>query len=130
MKKLLPLLFTVMGFTAKAQRIESISVNLYTDSLKKGTFNYINVDGKLSNGKFLPLDQHDLIFWSSDGKFDGNELWIDNDFSKQKVDIKITLKSDPSQHKEFSMYVKQAADPQLKTKDEIMKDLQKNPKRN
>jgi hypothetical protein len=34
----------------KAQKVDSIFFHPYTDSLKKGTYNYINVDGKLSDG--------------------------------------------------------------------------------
>lgn len=107
------------GF-AKAQKVESIYVNLYTDSLKKGTLNYINIDGKLSNGRFLPLDSNDLIFWSSAGKFEGNSLWIDGDTNVKKVDIKVTVKNNPALVKEFTIYVKQMPDPQLKSVDEIM----------
>lgn len=105
---------------ANAQKVESIHVNLYTDSLKKGTFNYINIDGKLSNGRFLPLDSNDLIFWSSAGKFDGNNLWIDGDIHVNKVDIRVTVKNNPALVREFTMYVKQMPDPQLKSVDEIM----------
>ncbi len=123
MKRLIPFLLIAICGTAKAQQVESIHVNLYTDSLKKGTFNYINIDGKLTNGKFLPLDNNDLNFWCSDGKFEGNNLWIDGDFSKPKVDIKVTLKKDPTLHKEFSIYVKTLPDPELKTKDELMNEM-------
>jgi len=65
------LFFTLITFStfAKAQKIDSIYVHLYTDSLKKGTYNYINIDGKLSNGRYLPLDTTDLVFSASDGKF-------------------------------------------------------------
>ena len=108
---------------AKAQKIESIYVNLYTDSLKKGTFNYINIDGKLSNGKYLPLDSTELIFWASAGKFSGNNLWIDRNFVPEKVDIKVTLRNNPSLHKEFTIYVKQRPDPELKTKEELMEEM-------
>ena len=100
--------------------MESIYVNLYTDSLKKGTFNYINIDGKLSNGKYLPLDSTHLIFWASAGKFSGNSLWIDRNFTPQKVDIKVSLRSNPAIIKEFTIYIKQQHDPELKTMDEIM----------
>lgn len=100
--------------------MESIYVNLYTDSLKKGTFNYINIDGKLSNGKYLPLDSTHLIFWASAGKFSGNSLWIDRNFTPQKVDIKVSLRSNPAIIKEFTIYIKQQPDPELKTMDEIM----------
>lgn len=108
------------SFFAKAQKVEKIYVNLYTDSLKKGTFNYINIDGQLSNGKYLPLDSTHLIFWASDGKFTGNSLWIDREIAVQKVDIKVSLRNNPSVIKEFSIYIKQQPDPALKTMDEIM----------
>lgn len=120
MKKYLLILFTLCSIAAKAQKVEKIYVNLYTDSLKKGTYNYINIDGQLANGRYLPLDSTHLIFWASAGKFNGNSLWIDKDFSAQKVDIKISLRDNPAMVKEFSIYVKQMPDPELKTMDEIM----------
>jgi len=108
---------------AKAQKVESIYVNLYTDSLKKGTYNYINIDGKLSTGRFIPLDSTDITFSSSDGRFSGNSLWIDQDFKKEKVSIKAVLKSNPSMHKEFTMYIKKKPnDEKLKTLDELMRE--------
>ena len=120
LKKILLLLFTVCSLFTKAQKVETIYVNLYTDSLKKGTLNYINIDGKLSNGKYLPLDSSHLIFWASAGKFSGNNLWIDRDIAAAKVDIKVSLRNDPSIVKEFTIYIKQKPDPELKTMDEIM----------
>ncbi|MBL0201763.1 MAG: hypothetical protein IPP81_16930 [Chitinophagaceae bacterium] len=120
MKKYLLGLCIFCSFFAKAQKVESIYVNLYTDSLKKGTFNYINIDGKLSNGKYLPLDSTHLIFWASAGKFSGNSLWIDRNFTPQKVDIKVSLRDNPAIIKEFTIYIKQQHDPELKTMDEIM----------
>jgi hypothetical protein len=108
------------SFFAKAQKVENIYVNLYTDSLKKGTFNYINIDGRLSNGKYLPLDSSHLIFWASAGKFSGNSLWIDRDFTAPKVDVKVRLRDNPAIVKEFTIYIKQLPDPELKTMDEIM----------
>ena len=120
MKKYLLGLFILCTLFAKAQKVESIYVNLYTDSLKKGTFNYINIDGKLSNGKYLPLDSTHLIFWASAGKFSGNSLWIDRDFTAQKVDVKVSLRDNPALVKEFTIFIKQKPDPALKTMDEIM----------
>ena len=108
------------SFFAKAQKVEKIYVNLYTDSLKKGTYNYINIDGELSNGKYQPLDSTHLIFWASAGRFSGNSLWIDKDIAAQKVDIKVSLRNNPALVKEFSIYIKQQPDPELKTMDEIM----------
>jgi hypothetical protein len=116
------------GFT-KAQKIDSIYVNLYTDSLKKGTYNYINIDGRLSNGQYLPLDNTDITFTASAGEFKGNSLWIDKDFKPEKVSIKVVLKSNPVLHKEFDIYIKQKPDDEkLKTTEEIINEIKK-PKR-
>ena len=104
-------------------------MNLYTDSLKKGTYNYINIDGKLSTGKFIPLDSTYIIFTSSDGRFSGNSLWLDPDFKKEKVSIKAVLKSNPSMSKEFTMYIKKKPnDEKLKTLDELMNGNNSNSK--
>ena len=110
------------SLSTTAQNIDSIYVHLYTDSLKKGTYNYINIDGKLTNGRFLPLDTNELTFTSSDGKFFGNSLWIDANFSKDKVWIKTALKSNPLISKKFTMYVKTRSDGKLKTLNDIMNE--------
>lgn len=113
----------------KAQKIDSIYVNLYTDSLKRGTYNYINIDGLLSNGKYLPLDSTQIIFSSSDGKFYGNSLWIDKNFNKEKISVRAQLRSNPSLVKEFDIYIKQKPDDeQLKTVDEILNGSKRKPK--
>ena len=114
---LLFLLLLPAGF-ARAQKIESLHIDLYTDSLKKGTYNYINIDGKLPNGRYLPLDSTHLIFRASAGRFSGNSLWIDPDFAAEKIDIKVTLRSNPALFKEFTLYIKRNPDPELKTMDE------------
>ena len=117
-----------MGFACKfsfGQKIESIYFNLYTDSLKKGTYNYINVDGQLSNGKYLPLDSSHIIFWATEGKFYGNTLWIDKDFKHDRVLIKVVLKGNPQLNKEFTMYVKKKPDDEkLKTEEELLNEIQ------
>ena len=123
MKQFILLLFTLSVSIVKAQQIDSIYVHLYTDSLKKGTYNYINIDGRLTNGNYLPLDESQLTFTASSGEFKGNSLWIDNNFKYDKVHIKIVLKTNPSQYKEFDMYVKQKPDNEkLKTVEEILND--------
>lgn len=123
MKYLFLLFFSLSTFFVSAQKIDSIYVNLYTDSLKKGTFNYINVDGKLSNGRYLPLDSTHMALVSSDGKFTGNDLWIPKDFKKDKVTIKAILLSDTSVCKEFTVYIKKLPDPELKTEQQILEEM-------
>lgn len=129
LKKLLFVIFLTASLFAKAQKVESIYVNLYTDSLKKGTYNYINVDGLLSNGRYAPLDSSTIIFSSSEGKFFGNSLWIEKDFKKEKIDIKVALRNNPSVFKSFTMYIKTKEDNErLKTADEIMNEINTNSK--
>jgi len=116
--------FLTISTFVKAQRIENIYVDLYTDSLKKGTYNYINIDGKLANGNYIPLDSTDIIFSASDGKFYGNTLWVDPNFSKEKITIKAVLRSNPQLCKQFDMYIKKIPNPQkLKSVDELMDEM-------
>ncbi|MBC7887796.1 MAG: hypothetical protein H7Z13_07885 [Ferruginibacter sp.] len=122
------LFIAVYSFSAaKAQKIDSIYVNLYTDSLKKGTFNYINIDGLLSDGRYLPLDSTHLIFSASAGWFSGNSLWIDNNFSDDKVSVKVILRKAPGTFKQFDIYIKKKPDNEkLKTADEIINEMKNN----
>lgn len=131
MKGFLPLVFILISFAsiAQKQKVESIHVNLYTDSLKKGTYNYINIDGLLSNGRYIPLDSTDLDFSASSGKFYGNSLWIDKNCRDEKIDIKVSMRNNPSLHKEFVMYIKKKEDDQkLPTPDEIIEQMKKKKK--
>lgn len=121
---LLLLIVTVSNSLLKAQKVDSIYVNLYTDSLKKGTYNYINIDGLLSNGRYMPLDSSHLIFSCSVGRFSGNSLWLDPNFAADKVSIKVVLRNNPAIQKEFDVYIKKKNDNErLKTSDEIMDEM-------
>jgi hypothetical protein len=114
----------------KAQKVDSIFFNLYTDSLKKGVHNYINVDGKLSNGRWMPLTTKELNFSASAGSFDGNSLVIDTSFSGEKVVVTAVLKANPSIKKETVIYIKKLANTeQLKTTDEVLNEMKQPHKR-
>jgi hypothetical protein len=110
----------------RAQKVDSIYFHLYTDSLKKGTFNYINVDGKLADGRWLPLTAKEVVFTSSSGTFDGNSLFIDSSFKKPFVVIKAHLKDNPSITKEVTIYIKTTIiDERLKTTEELLDEWKK-----
>ena len=130
MKKLLFSLFVVSTISVKAQKVENIYVNLYTDSLKKGTHNYINVDGEFTNGKYLPLDSNKIQFSCPQAKFFGNSLYIPADFTEEKVSVKIMLREDNSKFKEFEIYIKKMEDPPLKTQEEIIAEIKNKRKKN
>jgi hypothetical protein len=122
LKQILLLLFiTAAGTVGRAQQVDSIFFHLYTDSLKKGTHNYINVDGKLSNGSWLPLTNKEIDFTSSTGKFVGNSLIIDTAFRGEKVTVKAVLKNNTAIWKETTIYIKKVEIVErLKTVDEIL----------
>lgn len=128
MKSLLIIVsFVTTTLLAKAQKVDSIYFNLYTDSLKKGTYNYINVDGKLNNGHWLPLTAKEISFSASAGSFEGNSLLIDRDATFEKVTVKAVLKANPAIYKETTIYIKKLPDSErLKTSDEVMRPAGRN----
>lgn len=114
------LIFTLQK--TNAQKIDSIFVNLYTDSLKKGTYNYINIVGVTDKEFFIPLDTTQLVFKSSDGDFFGNSLFIAPDYKKEKVTIEVFLKQNPALKCRFDIYIKKHEDTTpLPTESEIIK---------
>lgn len=107
--------------TIAIEKIDSIYFHLYTDSLKKGTYNYINVDGKMADGKWKPLTSKEINFTSSYGTFDGNQLILPADPTVQKITIKAVLKSDPALWREVTLWIKKKPDDErLPTNEEIM----------
>ena len=122
MKSFLSILcFLLAVFVTNAQKVDSIYFNLYTDSLKKGTYNYINVDGKLSNGHWMPLTAKEISFSASAGNFNGNSLLIDKDAVVEKITVKAVLKANPGIAKEITIYIKKAGDNEkLRTTEEIL----------
>ncbi len=130
MKTLLILLFLSGAVAVKGQRVDSIYFNLYTDSLKKGVHNYINVDGKMSNGSFYPLMSDEVEFTSSFGKWQGNSLIIDSSFNRDSVVITIKLKSNPSVCKTVTVYMKRNLfEGNLKTEDELLEEWKRKGKK-
>lgn len=109
------------GPELSAQKVDSIFFHLYTDSLKKGTHNYINVDGKLANGKWKPLSDKEILFTTSYGTFEGNELVLPDNPTAEKVTIKAVLKDQPGIYKEITIWIKKKPDPdKLPTAEEIL----------
>lgn len=130
MKKLLLIISCVFAWSlVPAQKVDSIFFHLYTDSLKKGTHNYINVDGKLSNGTWLPLTAKEVKFGSSACEFSGNELIIPFNFNGDKIVVWAELKSNPAQRIERTIWIKKKPDPVLPTKDEVMREGNKRRRR-
>ena len=122
MKKILQLIFlTLSASPLFAQKVDSIYFHLYTDSLKKGQHNYINVDGKLSNGRWLPLTAKDVLFSCPEAKFEGNELIIPADFKEEKVTVRAALRSNLFVAIEKTIWIKKKPDDEiLPAKNDLM----------
>jgi len=115
-------LLLIFSASVQAQKIDSIYFHLYTDSLKKGTHNYINVDGKLSDGRWKPLTAKEIDFSASAGSFEGNDLFIPPDFKEKNVTVSVRLKSNPLVKKEIVIWIKtKPDDEQLPTSEEVLK---------
>jgi hypothetical protein len=126
-----PMLFilTLLFFsiTALCQQIDSIAFHLYTDSLKKGQHNYINVDGKVSDGHWLPLSAKEIQLSSSIGRFEGNDLILPIDTNADTVNIKAILRTNSQMQKKITIWIKKLPDPSsLPSKEEILKTNNKN----
>lgn len=119
------LLFLCIGLMCtrlSAQQVDSIYFHLYTDSLKKGTHNYINVDGKMSDGRWQPLTSKEVQFSASSCEFSGNDLVVPSGFAGQRVTVKATLRSNPAIWKETTIWIKIKPDPEvLPSKEEVMR---------
>ncbi len=118
---ILSTLLTIITHILPAQQVDSIYFNLYTDSLKKGKYNYINVDAKYSNGKYLPLIDGEVIFTTTYGTFEKNCLVLPADTKQSKVTITIALKKNTAITQTTTIYIKQKPDDEvLPTVEEIM----------
>ena len=126
MKKIFtPLIFSLVFQSLSAQKIESIHFHLYTDSLKKGFYNYINVDGKTTDGVWMPLDSSHIQFTANTGFFKGNDLFIDSSYTLDSIRVKAVLKANPKLWKETTIYIqKRGFDEELKTSEELLDEMQ------
>ncbi|MEE6185893.1 hypothetical protein PIECOFPK_00989 [Mycovorax composti] len=113
MRYIFGVLLCLFSLAVQGQKIESIHFHLYTDSLKKGTHNYINVDAKMTDGSWRPLTSRDILFKSDYGTFEGNNLILPESPAVKKVTVTATLRSDTLQTKQVTIWIKQQPDPPL-----------------
>ena len=69
----------------------------------------------------MPLTSKEIRFSASACKFSGNELIIPSDFEADKITVKAVLKSNPTLWLEKTIWIKTKPDPELPTKEEVMK---------
>jgi hypothetical protein len=93
MKQFIGLLWILLILSNRAHsqppRPDTVFFNLYTDSLKPGTRNYINVVAGIGNN-FLPLTSEELIFKADTGRFMGNDWFIEEGFEGDSIRVTVT----------------------------------------
>ena len=127
-KGILLFLFFAAAKSGHAQKIDSIYFHLYTDSLKKGFYNYINIDGKTTDGKWMPLSSNEILFTSNDSllRFQNNDLFIDSAYLQESVTVKAVLKTNPKVWRKAIIYIrKRGFDEPLLSNEEILKEYRK-----
>jgi len=122
LKKIVLILSLLASSQLFSQKVDSIAFHLYTDSLKKGVHNYINVDGKLGKGNWMPMSAKEISFTSSAGVFEGCNLLIPVNYMGENVVVNASLKSNPAIYIKTTIWMKVIPDPdRLPTLDELDK---------
>jgi hypothetical protein len=126
MKKFAGLLALLAGTSGQAQHIVQIDFHLYTDSLKKGVYNYINVDALLSDSTYRPLTEKELSFASNTGVWDGCSLIIDSAYRRDSVEVTAILKENVELKRTVTIYMKKNTQGEkLKTQQELLDEWRK-----
>lgn len=121
--------FIFLMFTGNhlfAQKVDTMYINLYTDSLKKGRYNYINVEGRFEDGNWLPLDSTYVIFSSDEGVFRGNDLILPENPAKDKVTVTVSLRNNPALSESVVIFIKKEEEPLLQTEKEYLRNRRSN----
>lgn len=127
---ILLLLIITASKLSSGQDVKNLYFNLYTDSLKKGFYNYISVDVQDPAGNWLPLDSTQVIFNCNTVFFKGNDLFIDSSYVKDSVIVTAMLKKNPSIKKEVVIYIrKRPFEELLKTNEEILGEIKNKKKK-
>jgi hypothetical protein len=120
------LIFIAVYQLSFAQKIESIAFNLYTDSLKKGFYNYISVDGLYADGRWQPLDTNTIVLTANTGYFKGNDLFIDSAYMRDSIVVRAALRGNPTIWKEVIIYIrKRPFTEPLKTNEEVLDEIRR-----
>lgn len=99
---------TTLSCRLTLPHVETLRFNLYTDSLKRDNPYYLNVEGRFTNGRVLPLDTTMVAFRKKGGgSLAGNVLTVTHeDTATHAIDVMCWLKSDPRLHDRAMIPVK------------------------
>lgn len=74
----------------------------------------------MHDGSYRPLDSSSIHFETDYGHFEGNNLVLDPNPTKEKVHIKLYLKTNRSLCKDVTIYIKKQEDPPLLNEQQVL----------
>ena len=91
--------------------LEALYFNLYTDSIKPVLNFYVNVEGRYSDGSYLPLDTASIILSCDAGRMQGSEWVPPRIITFEKVTFTAVARHNPALRDEVTIYIRKARDP-------------------
>ncbi|MBC9934585.1 hypothetical protein [Chitinophaga qingshengii] len=102
-----------LSATITLPRLVGLRFNHYADSIKRNIRYYMNVEGKFSSGRVLPLDTVQLRFRTSTGTVIGQDVLVEQNDSAKAVIIEAWYKPNPELYIRSEVPVKIMPDPEL-----------------
>ncbi len=91
-------------------QLTGMRFNHYADSLKRNIHFYLNIEGKFSSGKILPLDTNEVHFQISAGKLIGQDLLLPAGDTTKIIRVEAWYKLNPNMYLMSDIPVKQMPD--------------------
>ena len=104
------------GFAAASAQprpaLKRIYFNLYTDSLKPVLNYYVNVEGELKDGRYLPLDTNDVRLTCSWGTLSNMEWVIPRVIAQDSVTFFVVAKNNAALRDSVTVFIQRRKDPE------------------
>jgi hypothetical protein len=104
---------TTLSNTLTLPYLVGMRFNHYADSIKRNIRYYMNVEGKFSSGRVLPLDTVQLRFRTSAGTVIGQDVLVEQNDTAKTVIMEAWYKANPNLYIRSEVPVKIMPDPEL-----------------
>ncbi|SJZ46851.1 hypothetical protein SAMN04488128_101345 [Chitinophaga eiseniae] len=104
---------TPLSNTLTLPYLVGMRFNHYTDSIKRNIRYYMNVEGKFSSGRVLPLDTVQLRFRTSAGAVIGQDVLVEQNDTAKAVLMEAWYKPNPDLYIRSEVPIKIMPDPDL-----------------
>lgn len=104
---------TPLSNTLTLPYLTGMRFNHYADSIKRNIRYYMNVEGKFSSGRILPLDTVQVRFRTSAGTVIGQDVLVEQNDTAKTVIMEAWYKPDPDLYIRSEVPIKIMPDPDL-----------------